>query len=172
MSAEGCSAEGCHKTVSRRCSRDGFLRKSSICCAQNYNYFNTTDGANSTMIPNTITLISIYNTIFLCVNSQYRLTHVAYAVPQPDAYGGSHIEVAGGTFNECKCLDNGGFLYARAGSEVTITGGNITNNLAVKRGAGVSPTLLFSTNHFSTQLYAVSVLSSFISVPKLLRTFS
>ena len=81
--------------------------------------------------------------MFAYVNSQYRLTHVAYAVPQPDAYGGSHIEVAGGTFNECECSDNGGFLYASAGSAVTITGGNITNNLAVKRGAGVSPTLFY-----------------------------
>ena len=76
--------------------------------------------------------------MFVYVNSQYLLIHVAYAVPPPDAYGGSDIEIAGGTFTECMSSVNGGFLFARAGSVVKIADGNIVNNLAVKRAAGVS----------------------------------
>ena len=81
--------------------------------------------------------------MFACVSSQHLLIHVACAVPPPDAFGGCDIEVSGGTFTKCNCSDNGGFLFATDGSEVKITGGNIVNNLAVKRGAGVSPTLLY-----------------------------
>ncbi|CAM9812841.1 unnamed protein product, partial [Ascophyllum nodosum] len=53
------------------------------------------------------------------------------------AFSNSDIEVAGGTFKECRSSGNGGFLFARDGAEVKITGGNIVNNLADRRGAGV-----------------------------------
>ena len=90
----------------------------------------------------------IYNVIF--VNSTYLLIH-AYAAP--DAFSGCDIEVAGGTFTECRCLENGGFLYARPGASVKITGGNIVNNVAVKRGAGVSQTLLYKS--LNSNVYSV-----------------
>ena len=80
--------------------------------------------------------------MFACVYSQYLLIHVSYAVPPPDAFSSSDIEVAGGSFTGCSSV-NGGFLFASENAEVKITGGNIVNNLAVERGAGVSPTLLY-----------------------------
>lgn len=58
----------------------------------------------------------------------------------PDALGGCNLNVNGGEFT-CASTSNGGFLYASDGSRVTINGGLIANNVATKRGAGVSGTL-------------------------------
>ena len=94
--------------------------------------------------------------MFVCVKSKYLLVHDAYTVLPPDVYGGGHIEVAGGTFKEGRSSVNAGFLFARAGSVVNITGGNIVNNQAVYRGGGVSPTLLYkplSSNVCSVQAH-------------------
>ena len=83
--------------------------------------------------------------MLVCVHSQHLLFHAAYAAPPPDAFSGSDIEVAGGSFTECRCSDNGGFLFASEKAEVKITGGNIVNNLAETWCRGESNTALRTT---------------------------
>lgn len=50
---------------------------------------------------------------------------------------GSDISIHGGNFT-CRSSVRGGFLYAEDNTRVRITGGLIENNVATKRGAGVS----------------------------------